>query len=80
MKNSTKIVLILYVISTAVGTILKMNGQKTIGNMLLLVSVATFLYLLYLFIFQFINRKAQKYFTHKKTTMKYLSFFLSKSL
>ena len=60
MKNSTKIVLILYVISTAVGTILKMNGQKTIGNMLLLVSVATFLYLLYLFIFQFINRKAQK--------------------
>ena len=60
MKNSTKIVLILYVISTAVGTILKMNGQKTIGNMLLLISVATFLYLLYLFIFQFINRKAQK--------------------
>ena len=60
MKNSTKIVLILYVISTAVGTILKMNGQKTIGNVLLLVSVATFLYLLYLFIFQFINRKAQK--------------------
>lgn len=57
MKNSTKIILILFIVATSVGTIIKLNGYKSFGDALLLISVVAFLYLLYTFIFKYLNRK-----------------------
>lgn len=57
MKNSTKLILIIWIITTIIGTLTKINGYKTIGNVFLATSVIAFLYLLYLFIFKYLNKK-----------------------
>lgn len=51
MNNITKFTLILTVVSSAIGTVIKINGyNKSIGDIVLLISVISFYFLIYLLI------------------------------
>lgn len=57
MKKRTQIILIIAIIGAIVGTIAKISSYKTIGDIFLGVSTILWLYFIYTFIFQFINKK-----------------------
>ncbi|CAM3805090.1 hypothetical protein FLBR109950_02310 [Flavobacterium branchiophilum] len=57
MKKSTKIILVITLLSTIIGVLAKLDGNRFIGNLFLAISVITWLYFIYTLIFQFINKK-----------------------
>lgn len=56
-KTNVVIAIIGTMVITAIGTYLKINGNKNVGDIILLISTIMFLCLLVLFILRFFNRQ-----------------------
>jgi hypothetical protein len=60
MKNSTKVILVISIISSIIGGLAKIKEYKVIGDVFLAISVVTYFYLLYrLFVFIFHRNKSR---------------------
>ncbi len=57
MRKKMKLILIIAIIGAFVGTIVKISNYKILGDIVLGISTLCWLYFIYTFIFQFINKK-----------------------
>jgi len=60
MKTNNKIILSIAIIGIIAGTLIKLYGYKTIGDIVLGLSTLVWLYIIIPFIYNFITRKKQR--------------------
>ena len=61
MTKRTRVILLISIITSIIGTLSKLNGYKNFGDIFLAIGAVSFLYLIFKFIYNLINKKSASF-------------------